>query len=204
MPRPLSAELAALHASLSAESVQLRTLLATLQGRAYALLMIVLVLPFAAPVSVPGMSTPLVIVIGGTAVQLAAGRLPWLPRRLLDARLPAGFVGKVLVATKGVVRFLEKFVRRRLLALTDSRVLLRAHLFAIAAAAALLALPLPIPLTNTIPGWAILLIALGLLERDGLFILAGYVALIVAVLYFAALGESVRHSLHWLIDWWKS
>lgn len=200
-PRPLSVELAALGVGVSGQPVQLRAILETLQGRAYELLMILLVLPFAVPVSVPGMSTPFGIAIAAIAIQLALARLPWLPRRLLDARLPAGFIGKVLAATQGVVRFLEKFLRRRLPSLTGSRRVIGLHLTSVALAALLLALPLPIPFTNMIPGWAIFLIALGLMERDGLFILAGHVVLVISLAYFAVLGESVRQSLHWALEW---
>lgn len=199
--RLLSVELAALQAGLAGQSVQLRTILAALQGRAFELLMIVLVLPFAVPVSVPGMSTPFGIAIAIVALQLAAARLPWLPRRVLDARIPAGFLGKVLAATKGVVAFLERFLRARAPALTRSRALVAIHLGGVTLAALLLAIPLPVPLTNVFPGWAILLLAMGLMERDGLFILAGHVAVAISVTYFIVLGASAHESFEWALRW---
>lgn len=200
-PRRLSVELAGLQASLGDQPVALRTVLETLQGRAYELLMILLVLPFAVPVSVPGMSTPFGLAIAGVAVQLAAGRLPWLPKRLLSAKMGAGFFRKVLAATRGVVLFLEKFLRPRWASCTGSKKWVGVHLWALAIAAGLLALPLPIPFTNMVPGWAVFLIALGLMERDGLFIVAGHAVLLISLAYFALLGESVRQSMHWAIDW---
>lgn len=203
-PRLLSTELAALEKGLAGQPVQLRAVLEALQGRAYELLMILLVLPFAVPVSVPGMSTPFGLAIAVIALQLAAGRLPWLPRRLLEAKLPAGFIGKVLSATQGVVRFLEKFLRARVPGLTRSRTFIGVHLWAVALAALLLALPLPIPFTNMIPGWAILLIAMGLMERDGFFIVAGHGVLVASLAYFILLGGSAKQSLHWLMQWWGS
>jgi hypothetical protein len=54
--------------------------------------------------------------------------------------------------------------------------------------AALLLLPLPVPFSNTIPAWAIMLMAGGLLERDGLFILAGYITALGAIVFFGAIG----------------
>lgn len=200
-PRPLSAELAELTARVSAGPVPLREVIEALRGRAYELLMILLVLPFVVPVSVPGTSTPLGAAVAVIALQLAIGRLPWLPRFVLEARLPAGFFGKVLAAARGVVKFLEKFLRARGPALTGSRRIVSVHLAAIALAGLILALPLPIPFTNTLPGWAILLLALGLMERDGLFILAGHATLVLSIAYFLLLGESVRHSLHWASHW---
>jgi len=199
--RPLSLEIAALEEKISRSSMPLRGVLEALQGRAYELLMVLLVLPFAVPVSVPGMSTPFGLVIACIAAQLAVARLPWLPRRLLDAKIPAGFMGKVLAATRGVVRVLEKMLRARIPQLTRSRGAVGFHLVAVVVAALLLALPLPIPFTNMIPAWAILLIALGLMERDGLFIAAGHGALVLSVAYFSLLGGSVLQSVHWITDW---
>ena len=51
-----------------------------------------------------------------------------------------------------------------------------------------LALPLPIPTTNMGVAWPILLVSLGVLENDGLFISLGYV---FALIYFSVLGAMV-------------
>ena len=76
------------------------------------------------------------------------------------------------------------------------------HLFVVCVAALVLALPMPIPFTNTFPGWTILLFAFGLLERDGLFVLAGYVMMLATGVFFALLGSAVSEALlriwHWV------
>ena len=54
-------------------------------------------------------------------------------------------------------------------------------------------LPLPIPLTNTFPGWVIILIAAGLLERDGAFVAAGYGMFAAGVVFFTLLGGATHH-----------
>jgi hypothetical protein len=64
-----------------------------------------------------------------------------------------------------------------------------------------LLLPLPIPLTNTFPAWAILLVACGLLERDGLFVLAGHVVFAAGIAYFILLGESAQRLMQLLKSW---
>lgn len=200
--RPLSVELAGLRETLAERPVTLREIVGVLAGRAYELLMILFVLPFLLPVSVPGMSTPLGLVVALVAGQLAFGRLPWLPRRLLDRQLPAGFLARVLGVTQGVVQALERVLRPRWLAVTGARWLNGLHLFAITAAALLLALPLPVPLTNTLPGWTILLLACGLMERDGRFVVAGHVMMLATSVLFFLLGATVHQSLsaiwHWL------
>jgi len=82
--------------------------------------MMLLTLPFLLPVSVPGMSTPFGLAIAVIAVQLALGRLPWLPRWLLDQPLPAGFLIRVVAVPRGAVRMLERLLRPRWAALTGS------------------------------------------------------------------------------------
>ena len=200
--RPLSTELAQLRDAFTGRTATLREIIAVLAGRAWELLMILFVLPFLLPVSLPGTSTPLGLTVAVIAGQLAIGRLPWLPRRLLDRRLPPGFFTKVLAVTQRVVRFLERVLRPRWLALTGTRWLCALHLIVVTAAALLLALPLPIPFTNTLPGWTILLLAAGLLERDGLFVLAGYGAMVATLLLFSLLGAGARETFsamsHWL------
>ncbi|MEO6995743.1 MAG: exopolysaccharide biosynthesis protein [Lacunisphaera sp.] len=80
------------------------------------------------------------------------------------------------------------------------------HAIVILISAAILLLPLPIPLSNLLPAWAIFLIASGLLERDGLFIVLGYFAFLVGALYFLLLGsvanEAFHHAWQWLRSQW--
>ena len=200
--RPLSVELAQLRDAFSERTATLREVIGVLAGRAYDLLMILLVLPFLLPVSLPGLSTPFGLAVAVIGMQLALGRLPWLPRRLLDQQLPPGFFTKVVNVTAGVVKFLERALRPRLLAVTGARWLNGLHLFFVVVAGLLLALPMPIPFTNTLPAWAILLLAAGLMQRDGWFVLGGYVVLAATAIFFALLGgaitEALKHALRWM------
>jgi hypothetical protein len=192
--RPLSVELAQLREALAEQPTTLRAIVGVLAGRAYELLMILFVLPFLVPVSVPGMSTPLGLAVAVIAMQLALGRLPWLPRRLLDRQLPAGFLTKVLGVTQGVVRLLERVLRPRWPAVTGAQWLNGLHLCVVCAAALVLALPLPIPFTNTLPGWTILLFACGLMERDGLVVIAGYAMMVATAVLFFLLGATIHET----------
>ena len=45
-----------------------------------------------------------------------------------------------------------------------------------------------IPFSNTLPAVSILLLALGMLQRDGIFIVLGYGALLLTILYFGGLA----------------
>lgn len=201
--RLLSEQLDDLRAAFSDRPATLREVIEALQGRAYTLLIILFALPFVAPVSVPGSSTPLGLLIASIAGQLAFGRLPWLPRRVLSWRLPAGFFTKLVPVTARMVRKLERVLHPRWPGWTSRPSMRAMHLLAIAGAALLLALPVLVPFTNTAPGWVILLLACGLLERDGAFLLAGYAALAATLVFFALIGsaftEAVVHSWHWFV-----
>jgi hypothetical protein len=199
--RPLGAELAELQRQFGHRPSTLREIMAALAGRAYELLMMALVLPFLLPVSVPGMSTPLGLVIAGVAAQLALGRLPWLPRRLLDRRLPAGFLEKVIRVTKRIVAYLERVLRPRWPVLTSNRGLVAVHLAMICVAALALALPMPVPLTNTFPGWTILLLAAGVMERDGVCIAAGYAMMLATTVWFFLLGTAIQQTFNAAFPW---
>ena len=204
LPRKLSEELADLQQRFERKPVTLREVIYTLRGRAYTLLLILLALPFLTPVPLPGLSTPFGLAIGFIAMRLSLGQKPWLPMRLQRKELPAGFFGKLFTVAARVIRFLEKFLRPRLPVLTASGVLLQLHAFVMLLAALTLLLPLPIPFTNSFPAWAILLLAGGLLERDGVFILGGYVVFVLGVLYFVFLGEAATQLVQALIHWLRT
>lgn len=170
------------------ETVTLREVIALLHGRGYVLLVMFLALPFCTPVPLPGLSTPLGLIIGVIGGRLALGAKPWLPARLLETRLPPATFKKVFVITQKIVLWFEKFLRPRLPGVTAKPWLEQIHAVSIVVCALMLLLPLPIPFSNVIPAWAILLLAGGLLERDGVFIIAGHVATLVAAAYFIVIA----------------
>lgn len=174
--------------SIDGDTLTLRTLLER-SGREGMLLVCALAtLPFLIPVSIPGVST-----VFGAAIVLLAGalfldRLPWLPKRILDRPLDARKLVPVLRKGVGVVGKIDRWVKERWLGLTDGA-LRRVNCAAMVFGGLLLMAPLgPIPFSNTAPAVGILLLAVGLLQRDGLFVLLGYLGLVVSVAYFSVLG----------------
>jgi hypothetical protein len=204
LPRKLSEELADLRLRFAERSVTLHEVIHTLRGRAYTLLLILFALPFITPIPLPGLSTPFGLAIAFIALRLALGQRPWLPMKLQRKELPAGFFAKVFTVAARVISFMEKFLRPRLAVLTGSGVLQQLHAFVILIAALTLLLPLPIPFTNSFPAWTILLLAGGLLERDGVFILAGYAVFALGVLYFVFLGEAATQLVQALMQWLRA
>ncbi len=203
-PRKLSVELAELRALSGQRVVTLREVIATLGGRAYTLLILLLALPFATPIPLPGLAVPFSLAIALISLRLTLGQRPWLPERIQRKELPPGFFGRLFGLAEKVLRFLEKFLRPRFTMLTDTAVLRQLHALLILVAALALLPPLPIPFTNFIPAWAILLVAAGLLERDGLFVLAGYLVFIAGVFYFIFLGDAAVLLVQKLLAWLRS
>jgi hypothetical protein len=184
------------------EAVTLREVLGLLHGRGYVLLMMLLALPFCTPVPLPGLSTPFGLIITLIGVRLACGAKPWLPGRLLDVRLPPRVFAKVFAFTRKIILAFERLLRPRMPWVTGSPGRQQLHAVPIVICALMLLLPLPVPLSNVVPAWGIMLIAGGLLERDGMFIIAGYVAALVTTIFFGAIAifgvEAVDFVWHWL------
>lgn len=179
--------------------VRLREVIALLQGRAYLLLMLLLSLPFLLPIPMPGLSFLLGGVIAVIALRLTLGQKPWLPDRLLDRELPPKFFPTLLAGASRVLRFLEVMLKPRQLWLTASPLLVQLHAFIIFVAAFVLLLPLP-PGTNFPPALCIILMAGGLLERDGRFVLAGYFAFALNVVFFALFAIYGQRLVQWAVS----
>jgi hypothetical protein len=153
------------------------------------LLTALLTLVFMVPVSIPGVST----VFGGgimlIAVSRLLGRTLWLPRSI-EKRLVSSEKLRTAFA-RGLVWFLrlERVSRpHRLKWLTSDGILGIANDGALVLGAVLLMMPFGlIPLSNTLPALAILLFAIGALQRDGVCVLLGHVMNLVTIVYFALL-----------------
>ena len=159
-----------------------------LEERAYTLLIIILALPFCVPITVPGLSVPLGLVIAIVAGRFALGRPPWLPQKLLGTKLPARYFRTLMEATSKIVRLLERLLRPRWLALTATPRLVRLHALMVCIAAIALLIPAPIPFSNTLPALGILFVAAGTMERDGPAILVGYFFTALGVAYFVLIA----------------
>jgi hypothetical protein len=193
-PRKLSEDLALILREFETETVTLREVMAVLHGRGYVLLVMLLALPFATPIPLPGLSTPFGLVIALIGLRLALGQKPWLPARLLDTALSPRLFKKVFAAAQKILRAFEYLLKPRLLWLTGSDGLLQIHAIPIFFAAVML---------NILPAFSVLLFSAGLLERDGWFITAGYVIFLCAVAFFVGIGfagvEGLEAFKRWLL-----
>jgi hypothetical protein len=79
-------------------------------------------------------------------------------------------------------------VRPRLLGLTATPTVNAVNGAVLVGAVLALMAPLPlIPLANTLPGIGIILLCLGMAERDGVLLLSGHLVVLVSVLYVGTL-----------------
>lgn len=184
--------LARMIASLDARQVTLREILYRLGDHGSLLLCALLCVPFLLPVSIPGVSTVFGLAILFLSAGIVANRTPWLPARIMDRTLDADALKKVLTRGLGIIGRVERVLRQRLDALTRTVFANRVNGLAILAGAVLLMFPLGlVPFSNTLPAFAILFLSLGMAQRDGLFVLAGYAMLAATTVYFAMLAYLV-------------
>ena len=175
--------------NLRAETVTLRELLGLIGEQGMLLACALLSLPFLIPVSIPGVSTVFGLAIILLGVSVTLNRVPWLPRRILDRPLPTGPLKKAFLAQARLVARAEKLIRPRVTVLTATPALNLVHGLALLLAGLLLMAPLGlVPFSNTLPALAVLFLSLGILERDGLFIVGGYLMNVATIVYFAALA----------------
>lgn len=199
--KKLSEELNDLRLRVAERAVTIRELLYVLRGRAYMLLVILLSLPFLVPLPLPGLSTPFGLAIILICLRLALGQRPWLPKSIQRREIPAGFIPRMLDLAAKIIGVLEKVLRPRWLVLTESGLIRQLHAVVIVAAGTILLLPLPIPFSNGMPAWAIVLLACGLLERDGWAVVLGYVMFALSIVYVWLFGEAAAHAVELLWQW---
>lgn len=168
------------------QSLTLEAILDHLETRGRALLTLFLSLPFVFPLPLPGLSVPFGVFILLFGFSLATDWKPWMPRRWMKREMSRDLILKFCAYAQKILRRMEKLLKPRLPVMNDTPALRLASGFMIAACGFLLALPLP-PGTNSPPALAIAALSLGLLERDGVFILIGYALFALNVVFFTAL-----------------
>jgi len=185
MSAPLSSDLETLLAHAERRPLSVGEMQAMLHGRGFALLTMVLAAPFIIP-SVPGLSTLFGLALMVIGARLACGLRPWLPRRVLERKLPSSVLCWILRMLLRVARRMERVARTRLDWLVHGRSVRTLTGLMIVSGGWLLFVPPVIPGMNTLPALSILFLAAGLLVSDGLFVLCGYLLGAAAWAYVVA------------------
>ncbi len=157
-------------------------LLAALGDQGFGLLVFALALPNAVPGPlIPGFSVPFALGIAALGLQLALGlHAPRLPRRLRRLSLEQRRFRRMVDRVEPWLLRLERWLRPRRSPLTTEP---GERLVGVALIALSAMLALPVPFGNVPVALSIIVIALGQLEGDGLALLAGIAAGLLASLW---------------------
>lgn len=160
----------------SRDRIVVSELLTALGDRALAALLLLFSVPNVLPVP-PGTSAILGAPLVFLAAQLALGRRPWLPKAIARQSMARSDFAALIARLEPWIARAEKLLRPRAtrLALPPME-----YLVGLVCLIMAIVLFLPIPLGNMLPAFTICLLALGVLERDGLWISAGFVSAIVS------------------------
>jgi hypothetical protein len=165
--------------------VSLREVMTALSDRSFGALFILIAAPNLIPLP-PGssfiFSVPIIIIAG----QLVWGRtFPWLPASILDRKFDRSILKSLVERLgRGLAR-IESMLKPRL-NLIEPR--LEDRLIGLLALVAGVILFLPIPLANFVPALAIVLLGLGMIERDGIVMLIGVLLILASIAIVAVVG----------------
>jgi len=156
-----------------------------LGDRGFGLLMLVFALPMATPMSaIPGISTVFGLPLIVLTVQLAIGlHRPRFPDFLLNRSIAAADFAAVSKKIIPWIERAERVTRPRMAVLTGY---LSERLIGLVGIVLTIIMSLPIVLGNQPPAAALSLFAIGMLERDGLFVILGWIATIAAIVIVSA------------------
>ncbi len=170
------------------ESISVAELLAVCGDRAIGGLLLLLAAPNILPLP-PGSASVMSIPIMFMAIQLVLGRQTlWLPRRVLDHRFDRAQSHVVAARLLPWLAKLERLLKPRLSWLLG---VVQDRLIGIACFGLAVFMFLPIPLGNLLPAMALTAFALGLMERDGVLILLGWLLTTICVVVFATVFGSL-------------
>ncbi len=183
----LSQELRRLAEESQKDQMTLGDLLTRVGIRAQVLIILLFSLPFLVLISLPGISTVFGLVIFLLGFRFAVHKGIWLPNRFLAYHIGGRrFYQTFLMACK-IVGWMEKFTRPRWAWFFSSPLLQVVHGIMLALGGLFLALPLP-PGTNFPPAICSVVLSMGLLEHDGLWIVIGYLLFILNLAFFIFLA----------------
>jgi hypothetical protein len=160
-----------------------------LDERGFGLLILILAIPCLVP-ALYGVPQVIGVPILLLALQILFGREePWLPEGILRRRVSKGWLDRMADFAAKRMGWFEQLSRPRLKMLACGPGERLAALMMVVAT-----LTIIIPFTNTVPSIALTLMAVGLIERDGVFVglgelvAAGWAGFLVAVALGLALG----------------
>lgn len=153
--------------------------------RVFGVLLFVLALPCCIPF-LYGVPQIVAVPMMAIALQMAAGREgPWLPNTLGKRRIDKTGLERMARGGAKYFGWMERLASQRLGFMTHRVMEPVLGIILVVFCASILT---PLPSTNTIPGIAVAIIAYGMIERDGLFVIIG---VILGLMWITLLGTAV-------------
>lgn len=177
-------------ASGSGQGMSLAELEDALKGRGVALVIIVLSLPFILPVPIPLLATVCgvpMIALGFTILVTGRGILPAFARR---RRLSPDALAAIARGVRKVLRPVAWAFHPRM-GVMFWAVPWRLAGLSIVLAAFVLSLPIPVPFANMIPALALMHLAAGILQRDGIAVCIGHALTLGSYAYLLFVWDTV-------------
>lgn len=178
------------------DGLSLGEVLDRMDERAFGILILILAVPCLVPAlyGVPQIvGVPIILL----AAQMMIGRQePWLPASWLRRRISLEWLNRMAAFADKSMRWTERVSRPRLVFLATGVGERLAAAFMILAT-----LTIVLPMTNSVPSLALTLLAVGVIQRDGIFVAAGsaiamaWVGFLSAVAIGLALGAGWAASL---------
>ena len=153
------------------EQITLKQLLIAFHERGFGFFLFLFSLPAALPL--PGLGINAIIALPLlllTAQQVMGRHTIWLPSRLQKRTLQREKIINFLQRARPWIQRVEFLIRPRLGAITHG---VFSRLIGVFGFIMALCITIPLPLTNTVPAFGIAVMAVGVLMRDGLAVIAG-------------------------------
>ncbi len=177
------------------DGLTLREIRDRLDERGFGLMILILAIPCLVPAlyGVPQLVGIPILLLAG---QMLAGRIePWLPEAALKRRVSKAWLDRMADFATKRMRWFERLSRPRLTVLAEGWAERAAALFMILAT-----LTIVLPMTNTVPSVALTLLAVGLIQRDGLFVAAGAAVATGWAMALAAVGIGFYVGAGWAVS----
>lgn len=182
-PRRLSDVLRDMEAGLGSR-VALGDLVSGLRDRSFAPLMVLFAVPNVF-LYLPGSSAVTGLPLMILALQLIAGRSSvWLPKAVSDRSIDRALFAKIVHYSLPWVERIEKLARPRL---WPGATVLVDRVIGVACFVLAALLFLPIPFANGVPALAIIALGLALSERDGVWLIAGFIGTVFGIGFVATI-----------------
>ena len=183
--------------SRTSSAISIGDVLNAFGDRAFGALMLLFAAPNMLPLP-PGMSAVLGAPLLFITAQLMLGRSTlWMPRFIRERSISRDFFALLTAKLSPILHRAERFLRPRI------SILLHPVPERIVGAACLLLaiiLFLPIPFGNIPPAFAIAAFSLGILERDGVATIIGWLATVGSILILAAISSAIIAGVRAFLD----